>query len=114
MLIMNIAIAAVLWIGGNGNIEVGQISAGITYMSMTLMSLIMLSMVFMNFSRAKASSDRITEIIFEEPDVSQKENAIVKKIEKGLVEYNIESFAFKDSKGEAILNNICFNFFLVL
>lgn len=108
MLIMNIAIASVLWIGGNGNIEVGQISAGITYMSMTLMSLIMLSMVFMNFSRAKASSDRITEIIFEEPDVSQKENAIVKKIEKGLVEYNIESFAFKDSKGEAILNNIRF------
>lgn len=108
MLIMNIAIATVLWIGGNGNIDVGQISAGITYMSMTLMSLIMLSMVFMNFSRAKASSDRITEIIFEEPDVSQKENAIVKKIEKGLVEYNIESFAFKDSKGEAILNNIRF------
>ncbi len=108
MLIMNIAIASVLWIGGSGNIDVGQISAGITYMSMTLTSLIMLSMVFMNFSRAKASSDRITEIIFEEPDVKGKENAIDKKIEKGLVEYNIENFAFKDSKGEAILNNICF------
>lgn len=108
MLIMNIAIASVLWIGGNGNIDVGQISAGITYMSMTLMSLIMLSMVFMNFSRAKASSDRITEVIFEEPDVKEKQNPITKKIEKGLVEYNIESFAFKDSKGEAILNNICF------
>ena len=29
MLIMNVAIAAVLWIGGSGNIDVGQISAGI-------------------------------------------------------------------------------------
>lgn len=108
MLIMNVAIAAVLWIGGSGNIDVGQISAGITYMSMTLMSLVMLSMVFMNFSRAKASSDRILEVMVENPDVEQKSNAIKQKIEKGLVEYNVESFAFKDSQGEPILNNICF------
>lgn len=108
MLIMNVAIAAVLWIGGSGNIDVGQISAGITYMSMTLMSLVMLSMVFMNFSRAKASSDRILEVMVEKPDVEQKSNAIKQKIEKGLVEYNVESFAFKDSQGEPILNNICF------
>ena len=108
MLIMNVAIAAVLWIGGSGNIDVGQISAGITYMSMTLMSLVMLSMVFMNFSRAKASSDRILEVMVENPDVEQKSNVIKQKIEKGLVEYNVESFAFKDSQGEPILNNICF------
>lgn len=108
MLIMNVAIASVLWIGGSGNIEVGQISAGITYISMTLMSLIMLSMVFMNFSRAKASSDRVIEVINEIPDIKQNTNTVQQKVEKGLVEYNIESFAFKDSEGEAILNNICF------
>ncbi len=108
MLIMNVAIATVLWIGGNGNIEVGQISAGITYMSMTLMSLVMLSMVFMNFSRTKASSDRILEVMNEIPDVKQETNAMKRKIEKGLVEYNIESFAFKDSDGEPILNDIRF------
>ena len=108
MFIMNVAIATVLWIGGNGNIEVGQISAGITYMSMTLMSLVMLSMVFMNFSRTKASSDRILEVMNEIPDVKQETNAMKRKIEKGLVEYNIESFAFKDSDGEPILNDIRF------
>ena len=108
MLIMNVAIAAVLWIGGSGNIDVGQISAGITYMSMTLMSLVMLSMVFMNFSRTKASSDRILEVMNEIPDVKQETNAMKRKIEKGLVEYNIESFAFKDSDGEPILNDIRF------
>ena len=80
MLIMNVAIATVLWIGGNGNIEVGQISAGITYMSMTLMSLVMLSMVFMNFSRTKASSDRILEVMNEIPDVKQETNAMKRKI----------------------------------
>ena len=108
MLIMNLAVAAVLAIGGNGQIEVGTISASVTYMTMTLMSLIMLSMVFMNFSRAKASMDRISEVLNEEPDIENKENATYKKIEKGKVEYNIESFEFKDSEGEPILENIRF------
>lgn len=108
MLIMNASVAAILWIGGSGHIEVGQISACITYISMTLMSLIMLSMVFMNFSRAKASSDRILEILVEKPDVKEKENAVLKKIEKGFVEYHVEKFEFTDSEGEAILNHIVF------
>ena len=108
MLIMNSAVAAVLAIGGSGQIEVGTISASVTYMTMTLMSLIMLSMVFMNFSRAKASMDRISEVLNEEPDIENKENATHKKIEKGKVEYNIESFEFKDSEGEPILENIRF------
>ena len=108
MLIMNLAVAAVLAIGGSGQIEVGTISASVTYMTMTLMSLIMLSMVFMNFSRAKASMDRISEVLNEEPDIENKENATYKKIEKGKVEYNIESFEFKDSEGEPILENIRF------
>ena len=108
MLIMNLAVAAVLGIGGSGQIEVGTISASVTYMTMTLMSLIMLSMVFMNFSRAKASMERISEVLNEEPDIENKENATYKKIEKGKVEYNIESFEFKDSEGEPILENIRF------
>lgn len=107
MLIMNATVATILWIGGTGIIDVGEISASITYATMTLMSLIMLSMVFMNFSRAKASSDRIVEVLVEEPDVKQ-EKGISKKIENGLVEYNIQKFEFTDSEGEAILNNIVF------
>ncbi len=107
MLIMNGAIAVILWIGSNGGIEVGQLSASITYISITLISLVMLSMVFMNFSRAKASSDRILEVLSEEPDVKQLKGEN-KKIEKGKVEYNIKKFEFKDSDGEAILSNIVF------
>ncbi len=108
MLIMNLSVAAVLWIGGSGHIEVGQISASITYISMTLMSLIMLSMAVMNFSRAKASSDRILEVLNEKPDVIDENSTNTKKIEKGLVEYNVKKFVFADSEGEAILNNIKF------
>ena len=107
-LIMNIAIALVLWIGSSGTVEAGALSAAITYMMMALTSLMMLSMVFMNFSRAKASKDRIAEILNEVPDIKNKENAVNNKIEKGEVEYNVETFEFADSHGEAILENVKF------
>ena len=107
-LIMNVAIALVLWIGSSGQVEAGALSAAITYMMLALTSLMMLSMVFMNFSRAKASKDRITEILNEVPDIQNKENAVKTKIEKGEVEYNVESFEFADSHGEAILENVKF------
>lgn len=81
-LIMNLAIAAVLWVGASGHIEVGSISASITYMTMTLMSLMMLSMIFMNFSRAKASYDRISEVINEIPDIQNKKKSKTKEIKK--------------------------------
>jgi len=115
MLIMNLAVAAILFIGGNlagaGEIDIGSISASITYITITLMSLVMLSMVFMNFSRAKAASDRILEVLEEESDIKTQENSknANKLIEKGGVEYNVNKIAFKDSDGEAILENIKFN-----
>ena len=107
-LIMNVAIALVLWIGSSGTVEAGALSAAITYMMMALTSLMMLSMVFMNFSRAKASKDRILEILNEIPDIKNNENTIKTKIEKGEVEYDVEKFEFADSHGDAILENVKF------
>lgn len=104
--IMNVAIALVLLIGASGHIEVGSISASITYMTITLISIMMFSMIFMNFSRAKASYDRIDEVLKEKVDISNNEHSIVKEITNGEIEFAIEEFNFKDSNGEAILNNI--------
>ena len=113
-LIMNIGIAAVLWFGGKlaltGGILVGQISSYVTYITMVLSALIMLMMMFMNLSRSKASSKRITEILREEPDIRDNVDTVHKShtITKGKVEYNVKKFAFADSEGEAILENISF------
>jgi len=113
-LIMNLGIAAVLWFGGKmalvGNIQVGQISSYVTYITMVLSALIMLMMMFMNLSRSKASAKRITEILTEEPDIKDNVDSMEKEhhISKGQVEYNVKKFAFADSEGEAILENIKF------
>ena len=113
-LIMNIGIAAVLWFGGKlaltGGILVGQISSYVSYITMVLSALIMLMMIFMNLSRASASAKRITEILTEDPDIKDNVNHVDNdlKITSGKVEYNVEKFAFADSLGEAILENIKF------
>ena len=114
-LIMNIGIAAVLWFGGKlaltGSIQVGQISSYVTYITMVLSALIMLMMMFMNLSRSKASAKRISEIFSEQPDIVSNVESVENKqrITKGKVEYNVKKFAFADSTGEAILENIKFN-----
>lgn len=113
-LIMNIGIAAVLWFGGKlalaGGIQVGQISSYVTYITMVLSALIMLMMMFMNLSRSRASAKRITEILTEEPDIKDIVDRVdnTHEISKGKVEYNVKRFAFSDSEGEAILENIKF------
>ena len=113
-IIMNTGIAAVLWFGGKlaltGGILVGQISSYVTYITMVLSALIMLMMIFMNLSRARASAKRITEILVEEPGIKDNVDSVdnTLKITQGKVEYNVEKFAFEDSKGEAILENIKF------
>ena len=111
-LILNLGIAAVLWFGGKialaGDIEVGKISSYITYITIILSSLIMLMMMFMNLSRSKASAKRITELLKEEPDIKDENKENIFQITNGKVEYNVKKFAFKDSKGEPILENIKF------
>lgn len=114
-LIMSVGIAAVIWIGSKfaiqGVIEVGQISSYISYMIMTLSSLIMIIVMLMNLSRAKASSERIFEVLNEEVDIQDSKVENVEKEHKiitGKVEYNIESFEFTDSEGTPILENIKF------
>lgn len=114
-LIMNAGIAAVLWFGGKlaiiGKIQVGQISSYVTYITMVLSALIMLMVMFMNLSRAKASGKRISEILTEKPDIADNVDNVEKphQVTKGKVEYNVKKFAFADSEGEAILENIKFN-----
>ena len=113
-LIMNIGIAAVLWFGGKlaltGGIQVGQISSYVTYITMVLSALIMLMVMFMNLSRSKASAKRISEILTEVPDIANNVNNVENEynITKGEVEYNVNKFAFADSQGESILENIKF------
>ena len=79
MLFMNLASLAVVWFGGQevmdtvinatGGMDVGDLSAFLTYITQILSSLMMLSMLFVFSSRALASSKRVREVLDEVPDI---------------------------------------------
>jgi ATP-binding cassette, subfamily B, multidrug efflux pump len=66
-LVVNLGIVAVLWISGvrvsGSSLQVGKTIAFINYMTQILFSLGMIQGVFMSFVRAKASWDRIREVL---------------------------------------------------
>ena len=71
--IMNFAIAAVIFIGGwqirigEAGMSVGTIMAAITYITQVIMSVMMVTMMFQSVSRALASAKRVSEVLETEP-----------------------------------------------
>ena len=67
-IVLNICIVAVILVGGNtvkngGNITPGNVMAGITYLSQILHGVTFMANIFQTFTRAKASADRINEVM---------------------------------------------------
>ena len=108
---MNIATMAVLWFGAGmretGGMSVGDLSAFITYVTQMLSSLMMVTMLLMMFSRAIASSKRISQVLEEKTDLTD-ENARCreKRIEKGSVEFRNVSFRYFKNSEDAVLSHI--------
>lgn len=112
MLIVNLGIVAVLWIGGirvgNGSLQAGTVIAFTNYMTQILFSLMMISMVFNMFVRAKASAARIGEVFDEKNDMTwnneEKESHV-----KGRIDFDHVSFSYDEAAGEPILRNLTFS-----
>lgn len=111
-LVMNISIVAIVWFGGNaiisGSFQVGQLMSFITYITQILMSLMMLSMTIMTFSRARASSDRILEILNTTVDIVDSPEAKEKDllVQNGKVEFKNVSFKYHPDAEAYVLKDI--------
>lgn len=112
MLIMNLSIVAVVWFGGirvnSGNMQVGQVMAFINYMTQILFSLLMIAFMLMMVSRAKASAERIVEVINTEVDIKDNPGASDKPLTLGEVCFENVSFRYPDAGGDPVLKNISF------
>jgi ATP-binding cassette subfamily B protein len=112
-LTVNISIVAVLWFGGyrvdNGTMQVGQIIAFISYMTQILFSLMMISHVFTSFVRARASSERIAEVLYETNSMAETQEPAALDREKGKVEFENVYFAYGNISGEPVLKDISFS-----
>lgn len=110
-LCMYATIIAAVWFGSrlvmNSGMEVGNLSAFITYVTQILMSLLMVTMLFMFSSRAMASARRISEVLDEPLDLSD-ETAKHKDltIKRGKIEFKKVDFRYYKTSKDAVLSNI--------
>lgn len=110
-LAVNITTLAVVWISGRqimvGDMELGTLTAFITYLSQILTALTFLANIILQGTRAAASDKRICEVletVVELSDINASHGD--KKIENGEIEFKNVSFKyFKDNK-DYVLKNV--------
>ncbi|MBD7965269.1 ABC transporter ATP-binding protein [Fictibacillus norfolkensis] len=102
LFVMNIGILFILWFGSRqvsmGSIEVGEVVAIVNYSFRISSVLTIISFIIMAFSRAKASAQRIGEVLDTEIDLVESQDTDRSlKIVNGAVEFNKVSFHYPGS-----------------
>ncbi len=78
---------------GGQTIDVGQISAMLTYGVQILMSLMMLSMIYVMITMSAESAKRICEVLEEVPSLDEPENPIM-SVKDGSIDFDDVSFKY--------------------
>ena len=106
-----ICILAISWFGakiivntGMTELTTGELMTMLTYSIQILSSLMMLSMVLVMIAISKSSAERIVEVLEEESDITNPDNAI-KEVKDGSIKFDNVSFSYvKDKKKECLKN----------
>jgi ATP-binding cassette subfamily B multidrug efflux pump len=119
MLIMNMGILAVLYVGGwtvrSGELSVGEVMAMVNYITQILFSFMFATFVLTDFSRAKASADRITAVMDTEPSVVDSEDArpiaaaATQERRAAAVEFREVTFRYPGAAGAPVLQGVNFS-----
>lgn len=110
-LFMYAATIAVIWFGHgivlDGGMQIGDLSAFITYVSQILSSLMMVAMLFMISSRAMASGKRICEVLDEKLDLDDADAKYPDlRVKEGKIEFRDVSFRYFKHSEEKVLDDI--------
>ena len=90
---------------GGTTVDVGQISAMLTYGVQILMSLMMLSMIYVMITISIESMKRICEVLDETPLLSNPENPVT-EVKNGDISFNNVSFKYSDKAKRYALENV--------
>jgi len=110
--VLNLCVVAVILVGGytvraGGTITPGNTMAAITYLAQILHGVTFMANIFQIFSRAKASADRIREVLIS-PDVITDGKHTEETKTQGAIEFKNVSFAYPGSADHCVLENISF------
>lgn len=110
-LIMNGVCILIVWVASKkidlGGMQVGDMTAMLTYTMQIIMAFLMLSMLSIMAPRAMVSFKRIAEVLNKENSIKEKEESDQAKFDeskKGLVEFKNVSFRYPDAEEDTIKN----------
>lgn len=113
MLIMNLTVLAVIWLGGQqvaeGLMGTGDLISFITYVTQILISLVMFSMALMMLSRARASVSRVLELLDTVPSIRDGEGQLLSEVTSGDIAFSHVDFKYKADGNEYVLSDIDFS-----
>lgn len=111
MIVMNGVSVLIIWVAAKkidqGVMEVGAMTAFITYSMMIIMGFLMLTMVSIMLPRAAVAANRINEILTTEITIKDKENAVTAKADRAVIKFNHVNFKYPDGE-ENILEDVDF------
>ena len=97
------------WFGARlivgGSMTTGELTSMFSYAMQILMSLMMVAMVFVMITMAKASAERVAEILDEQPDLHNPANPI-HEVKDGAFEFDDVSFSYKGDERKLALKNV--------
>lgn len=97
------------WFGARlivgGSMTTGELTSMFSYAMQILMSLMMVAMVFVMITMAKASAERVAEILDEQPDLHNPANPI-HEVKDGAIEFDDVAFSYKGDERKLALKNV--------
>ncbi|MDO8107523.1 ABC transporter ATP-binding protein [Isoptericola sp. b441] len=109
LLVMNLTSVGVLWFGGHrietGGMQVGALTAFLSYIMQILMAVLMSTMMFMIVPRAEVSAERISAVLDTEPTVLPPLRPITELNGRGHLELRGVSFGYPGAD-EDVLHDI--------
>ncbi|CAL8974149.1 multidrug ABC transporter ATP-binding protein [Tessaracoccus lapidicaptus] len=110
-LIMNVSTVGVMWFGAqrieSGDIQIGQLTAFISYLMQILISVMMTTMLLVMAPRAAVCADRIMEVLETDSSVAPPASPVAPSGERGHVLFDRVSFAYPGAE-EPVIRDISF------
>lgn len=114
LFIMNLSILGVLWFGSiqvnAGDVKVGEVVAIVNYATRITAAFSIFSWIIMAFSRARASANRVTEVLDTEVDLTDRQESHDRKgltVSRGEIHFKDVSFKYPGTS-EKVLDGISF------
>ena len=111
MLIMNVLTVAIVWFGAHqidaGNMQVGAMTAFITYAMMIVMSFLMLTMMSIMLPRAAVAAERIDEVLQTESSIKDPQTPEHLTTCEGVLRFHHVCFRYPNAE-EDVLHDIDF------